>query len=96
MSFCVTIILQTKFNESGCVMSRVEAIKNDLKEMIGQTVVIKADMGRNKIVEATGILANTYPGIFTVEVNFSSDVTGIVSYSYSDILCERVRVTPTA
>lgn len=75
-------------------MSKVEIIKGNLEGLVGKTVRIKSDLGRNKTIETDGIVTNTYPGIFTVEVNYNADVTGTVSFSYSDVLCDRVSITP--
>ncbi|MDO5716839.1 MAG: Veg family protein [Tissierellia bacterium] len=75
-------------------MQRVEDIKRSLADLVGQEVNIEADRGRNKSMETIGKIANTYPGVFTVEVSFGSESSGIVSYSYTDVLCEKVKITP--
>lgn len=75
-------------------MSKVEIIKGNLKGLVGKPVMIKSDLGRNKTLETEGVVTNTYPGVFTVEVNYNLDVTGTVSFSYSDVLCDRVVITP--
>lgn len=75
-------------------MSKVEIIKGNLRGLVGKAVRIKSDLGRNKTIETDGVVKNTYPGVFTVEVNYNADVTGTVSFSYSDVLCDRVSITP--
>ncbi len=75
-------------------MSKVEIIKGNLEGLVGKSVMIKSDLGRNKTIETEGVITNTYPGVFTVEVNYNTEVTGTVSFSYSDVLCDRVSITP--
>lgn len=81
-------------HESEVFMQRVENIRRNLEELIGCNVAIEFDCGRNKSEETTGTIRNTYRGIFTVEVDFGSKTSGIVSYSYTDVLCEKVKITP--
>ena len=77
-------------------MSKVEKIKGHLEGLVGKPVMIKSDLGRNKTIETEGVVTNTYPGVFTVEVNYGTDAIGTVSFSYSDVLCDRVVITPLA
>lgn len=67
-------------------------IKEDLQPYIGTEIRIKANRGRKKIVEKTGVLEGTYPNIFVIKVSEKS-VDRRISFSYADILTEAVVLT---
>ena len=53
---------------------------------------MKANRGRKKVVERTGVLESTYPNLFVVRINEKS-VERRISFSYADILTETVVLT---
>jgi uncharacterized protein Veg len=67
-------------------------IKQDLEPYVGTCIKVKANRGRKKVVERTGVLESTYPNIFVVRVNEKS-VERRLSFSYADILTETVILT---
>lgn len=67
-------------------------IKQDLEPYVGTCIKVKANRGRKKVVERTGVLESTYPNIFVVRVNEKS-VERRLSFSYADILIETVILT---
>ena len=67
-------------------------IKQDLEPYVGTYIKVKADRGRKKVVERTGVLESTYPNLFVVRINEKS-VERRVSFSYADILTETVVLT---
>lgn len=67
-------------------------IKEDLQPYVGTEISLKANRGRKRIVEKSGVLENTYPNIFVVKVSEKS-VERRVSFSYADILTEAVVLT---
>ncbi|MFZ5944505.1 MAG: Veg family protein [Bacillota bacterium] len=67
-------------------------IKQDLEPYVGTAIKVKANRGRKKVVERTGVLESTYPNLFVVRINEKS-VERRVSFSYADILTETVVVT---
>lgn len=68
-------------------------IKRSLDEHIGQRIVLKANGGRRKTVERTGVLEETYPAVFIVKLDEEQHSFKRVSYSYADILTETVELT---
>ena len=72
--------------------SVLEEIKRELEPFIGTFVKLKANKGRKKIVERSGVLENIYPNIFVIKVTEKS-VERRVSFSYTDILTETVILT---
>ena len=49
--------------------------------------------GRHKIDEAEGVISETYPSIFLIEVfNKADDTTQKISFSYTDVLTKDVQM----
>ncbi|AIG24481.1 Veg protein [Brevibacillus sp. 7WMA2] len=66
-------------------------IKRSLDGHIGERIMLKANGGRRKTVERTGILEETYPSVFVVKLD-DDQLFERVSYSYADILTETVEL----
>lgn len=67
-------------------------IKRSLDLHVGERILLKANGGRRKTVERTGILEETYPSVFVVKLD-DDQLFERVSYSYADILTETVELT---
>lgn len=67
-------------------------IKRDLEPFVGNKIMLKANRGRKKVVEKTGVLESTYPNIFVVRLD-ERQVERRVSFSYADILTDAVQLT---
>jgi uncharacterized protein Veg len=61
--------------------------KNRLSGLKGINVMLRVNLGRNKIIEYNGAVENLYASVFTVK----SDADAIKTYSYSDVLTGSVR-----
>ncbi|TFB21044.1 ABC transporter permease [Filobacillus milosensis] len=70
-------------------------IKQVLDHRIGDRLTLKANGGRRKTIERSGILAETYPSVFIVELDQEEHAFERVSYSYTDVLTETVEITFT-
>jgi uncharacterized protein Veg len=68
-------------------------IKRSLEQHIGQKIMLKANGGRRKTVERSGVLEETYPSVFIVKLDEEQHAFKRVSYSYADILTETVELT---
>ncbi|MGS0763107.1 Veg family protein [Syntrophomonas curvata] len=66
-------------------------IKRDLESFVGSKIRLKANRGRNRIVEREGVLESIYPNIFVVKLN-ERKIERRVSYSYADVLTETVEL----
>ena len=55
--------------------------------------MLKANGGRRKTIERSGILAETYPSVFVIELDQDENAFERVSYSYADVLTETVQIT---
>ncbi|WP_128896602.1 biofilm formation stimulator Veg [Longirhabdus pacifica] len=68
-------------------------IKRILEPHVGAKVLLKANGGRRKTIERTGVLEETYPSVFIVKLDEEQNAFKRVSYSYADILTEAVELT---
>lgn len=69
----------------------ISEIKKDLEFFVGSRVRLKANRGRNRIIEREGILESIYPNIFVVRLN-ERKIERKVSYTYADVLTETVEL----
>lgn len=67
-------------------------IKTSLDELIGEKVLLRANGGRRKTIERTGVLEETYPSVFVVKLDPPDGSFKRVSYSYADLLTETVEL----
>ena len=75
----------------GIVKSLID-IKQTLDGQIGKRLKLTANGGRRKTVIRSGVLADTYPSVFVVELDQDENAFERVSYSYADILTEAVEI----
>lgn len=71
----------------------LSAIKRDLDHYVGEKIMLKANGGRRKTIERTGVLEETYPSVFIVKLDEDQHSFKRVSYSYADILTASVELT---
>lgn len=73
----------------------INAIKDAVKALSGKDVTVKLNLGRNKFVTFPAVVNGIYPSLFTVSP-FDKNFLGKTAYSYSEILCGRVKVLEQA
>jgi uncharacterized protein Veg len=71
---------------------KLTEIKLTLDGNLGRRLKVKANSGRRKTTERFGVLAETYPSVFVVELDQQENAFERVSYSYADILTETVEL----
>ncbi|GAA6237730.1 Veg family protein [Apilactobacillus micheneri] len=69
----------------------LNTIKNNLKDRIGQKVVVTVQVGRNKILKRHGRLSEIFQAVFIVDLEKDENLKR-VSYSYTDILTKNIYV----
>ncbi len=69
----------------------INSIKEKIKELLGKDVIVKLNLGRNKYVTFPATLNGIYPSLFTVSPA-DKNFLGKTAYSYSEILCGRVKI----
>ena len=65
-------------------------LKTDITDKIGQKIIVKGSLGRNKPFEEEAVIKETYPNIFVVK--YEEHDTN-VSYRYTDILTRDLEVS---
>ena len=69
------------------------SIKNKLDSKIGAQITVVAQAGRKKVTRRNGILRETFPAIFVVELNQEENDFERVSYSYADLLTKSIEIS---
>lgn len=68
-------------------------IHETLSNMCGSRIRVRANLGRSKIIEREGILTQTHPQLFIVEVEEKRGRTARQSYQYVDVLTGTVELS---
>ncbi|GAF39419.1 hypothetical protein FC83_GL000620 [Agrilactobacillus composti DSM 18527 = JCM 14202] len=68
------------------------SIKHDLDGKVGHNLTVVAQAGRKKITRRRGILKETYPAVFVVDLNQEENAFERVSYSYADLLTQSIKI----
>ena len=76
-------------------VNRVDEIKDRLRDLEGQRIKVRANMGRSRIVERAGTLVHVHPSLFVVEVEERRGRTARQSYQYVDILTGTIELYDT-
>ena len=66
-------------------------IKKEVETYIGQEILVKANVGRNKCVCRRGVVDSTYPNLFVVK---ESQTDNKLSYSYADLVTNNLQLSP--
>lgn len=69
--------------------SDIANLKTDIGDIVGQKIIIKGSLGRNKIFEKAATIQKAYPNIFVVKYE---DNERNVTYSYTDVLTRTVQL----
>ena len=64
-------------------------LKTDIKQKIGQKIIVKGSLGRSRSFEKEATIEKAYPNLFTVRFEENNSNT---TYSYTDILTRTVEV----
>ena len=64
-------------------------LKTDIDEKIGQKIIVKGSLGRNRPFEKEATIEKAYPSIFIVKYDENQRN---VTYSYTDILTRTVEL----
>lgn len=65
-------------------------VKQDVESYVGQEILIKANIGRNKCVCRTGVIDSTYPNLFVFK---EKDTSSKLSYSYADLVTNNLELS---
>ena len=73
-------------------VNRVDEIREELVGLRGQRIKVRANMGRSRIVERTGVLVGAHPSLFVTEVEERRGRRARQSYQYVDVLTSTVEL----
>jgi len=68
----------------------IDSIKEELENHLGKEVILKYNLGRNKIEQYHVTIKELYNYVFLVELNNSFNE--IKSFSYSDIITKTIKI----
>ena len=69
----------------------LQEIKNKVNDNIGNDVMIRYNLGRNKVEKYKGRIKETYRNIFIVEL-LSGINCEIKSFSYADVMTKTIKI----
>lgn len=72
--------------------TNIATIKAELEGKIGERVLLTQQIGRKRVMKRQGVLSDTFPFIFVVELDQDENKFERISYSYSDVLTESVEI----
>ena len=68
------------------------AIKTKLDDRIGNNLMVTTQVGRKKVTSRHGILRETFPAVFVVDLDQDENAVKRVSYSYTDVLTRNIEL----
>lgn len=83
------VIIEVEVNAMPTTLS---TIKKALEERIGSKIMLVAQTGRKRQTQRRGVLTETYPAVFVVDLDPEENSFERVSYSYSDVLTKSVEI----
>ena len=66
----------------------VEDAKNIVQNLIGRSVDVKLNRGRNKIKHYKGVVSEAHSNVFVI--NLTNDIFDRISCSYIDLVCGEI------
>lgn len=65
-------------------------VKQDVEGFMGQEILVKANVGRNKCICRRGTIDSTYPNLFVFK---EADTDSKLSYSYTDLVTNMLEIS---
>lgn len=65
-------------------------VKQDVDSYIGQEILVKANIGRNKSICRKGIIDSTYPNLFVFK---DQETSNKMTYNYTDIVTNNLEIS---
>src|SRR5699024_7442834 len=89
---CSSDLWYTIFQRGGHMPITITSIKAKLDGKIGEPLTITSRLGRKKSKTRHGVLRETFPSVFIIELNHDENAVERVSYSYTDILTKNIEL----
>ncbi len=75
------------------VNANVGSVRRAVAKHVGSRVQVRSNLGRHKYDVTEGVIKQTYPCIFLVEVkNEAENFSQTFSYSYTDVITKDVQL----
>lgn len=68
----------------------IDSVREELENHVGKEVILKYNMGRNKVEKYHAVIKELYSYVFLVELN--NDLNEVKSFSYSDIITKTIKI----
>lgn len=68
----------------------ITTIKHKLDSHLGDSLTVVARAGRKKVTKRRGVLKETFPAVFVVDLDQDQNNFKHVSYSYTDLLTKNI------
>ncbi len=65
-------------------------VKQDVESYVGQEILVKANIGRNKCIFKKGVISNTYSNLFVFK---EANTENKLSYSYTDLVTNTLEIS---
>ena len=72
--------------------NNIATIKAELEGKIGERVHLTQQIGRKRVMKRQGVLSDTFPAVFVVELDQEENKFERICYSYSDVLTKSVEI----
>lgn len=66
----------------------LDSAKSYVESLVGRSVDVKVNRGRNKIKKYKGVVSEAHPNVFVIRLD--NDVFDRISCTYTDILCGQI------
>lgn len=70
----------------------INSIKDTLEGLVGESIIVTVSIGRGRTIVHEGILTETYPALFVIELDDGEDSYERVSFSYADVLTDSIDI----
>lgn len=71
----------------------IARLRTTIQDNIGNKVQLKTNKGRKKVKVREGVITESYPSLFIVQVDEGKPTCRNISFKYCDILTETVEIT---
>lgn len=70
----------------------IQSIKKALEKKLGSKIQVTQQTGRKRITTRQGILSNTFPAVFVIELDQDENKFERCCFSYTDVLTDSVEI----
>ncbi len=68
-------------------------VKKDIAKFVGSKVKLQSNISKHKSLVSEGVIENTYPSIFIIQLYEGIIPLRKVSFSYTDVLTHAIEIT---